>query len=74
MAMARTELLELINFLRSQGVTHYEADGVKLVLGPVDKPLEKEEAAKIVQERDSLFNLTETEQLDMFGVVANTPG
>lgn len=73
MAMEQTELLKLIEFLRANGVTHYEAGGVKLVLGPVDKLLEKDEAKPVDARVDPIYGLSAADQRDIFGHVVSDP-
>lgn len=67
------ELKALIDFLRSEGVTSYEENGIRLTLLP-QKPVEVVERDKSAAEerrvrRDQLLNLTEDEQLDLFNEV-----
>lgn len=68
-----SELKELINFLRSEGVTSYEENGIKLTLLPEKpeslKPFEIE--AKKVR-RDKRYNMTEEEQIAMFNHVVSS--
>jgi hypothetical protein len=68
-----SQLKELIDFLRQEGVTSYEEDGIRLTLSPT-RPPQKELPQAIAEskeaeqspERDPLYGLTAQERLDLF--------
>lgn len=65
-----SELKTLIDFLRSEGVTSYEENGIRLTLS-TQRP---ETSAALKSEvkparRDKIYRMTEQEQLDMYNEV-----
>jgi len=70
--MTNPEMKELIDFLRAEGVTLYEKDGVRLTILP-ERPESLapfEPSAKLLK-KDKRYNMTENEQLEMFGEVVS---
>lgn len=65
-----TELKVLIEFLRSEGITSYEENGIRLTLLP-QKPeaLEASKSEAKPARRDKIYHKTEQEQVDLFGEV-----
>lgn len=68
-----SELKELITFLRSEGVTSYEEDGIRLTLLP-EKPesLKPFERSTKETKRDKRYNMTEEEQIALFNEVVSS--
>lgn len=69
---SRQELKELIDFLRAEGVTMYEQDGVRLTLlpqKPLERPLIEQMAASRATEQQKVTvfaGLTSEECVDLF--------
>lgn len=66
-----TELKELIDFLRAEGVLSYENDGVRLTLLPERPDSTPVTPSKQDQRRDKRYHKTEAEQIELFGVIVS---
>lgn len=70
-----TELKALIDFLRAEGVSSYEEDGIRISLTAKPAPeLAPHESKPAVTLRDKLYGLTEEEQIDLFNTVVSKAG
>ena len=70
-----TKLKALIDFLRSEGVSSYEEDGIRITLTSKPVPDPQEKAAPREQaRRDKLYGLTREEQVDLFNEVVSEVG
>lgn len=67
------KLKEIIDFLRSEGITSYEEDGIKLTLLP-EKPESLKPFERNTKEtkRDKRYNMTEEEQIALFNEVVSS--